>query len=76
MIDELQEKIDEMQEEHTKTIDEMQKEHVKELAEVQKQGIRNAVALLQDMKMPEQEIRARICDQYQISEEQIREYLH
>ena len=72
MIDEQEQKIDEMQ----KTIDEMQKEHIKEMAEVQKLAIRNTIALLQDMKVPEQEIRTRICEQYQISKEQVGELLN
>ena len=70
MIDEQEQKIGEMQ----KTIDEMQKEHAKERNEMQRQEIRNAVALLQDMKVPEQEIRTRICKQYQISEGQVSEF--
>lgn len=74
-IDKQKQEIDEMQELHTKTIDEMQKERAKERNEMQKQGIRNAVALLQDMKVPEQEIRTRICERYQISEEQVSEFL-
>ena len=74
-IGEMQKTIDEMQEEHIKLIDEMQKEHAKERNEMQRQEIRNAVALLQDMKVPEQEIRTRICEQYQISEGQVSEFL-
>ncbi len=87
MIDEMQGTIDKMQEEHTKAIEEMreeytraieemQKEHAKERNEMQRQGIRNAVALLQDLKVPEQEIRTRICKRYQISEERAREFLY
>lgn len=86
MIDEMQETIDRMQEEHVKAIDEMQEEHireidemqeehVKEMDEIQKQGIKNTVKILQDLDMPEQEIRTRICEQYQISEEQVRDFL-
>ena len=81
MIDELQETIDqqkqeinEIKEEHIKAIDEMQKEHAKERNEMQRQEIRNAVELLQDMKVTEQEIRTRICKRYQISEEQVGEF--
>ena len=40
-----------------------------------RQEIRNVAALLQDAKVPEQEIRTRICKQHQISEEQVREFL-
>ena len=47
-----------------------------EIDEIQKQGIRNTVKILQDLKMPEQEVRTRICEQYQISEEQIQEFLN
>lgn len=90
-IDEMQEEhikaIDGMQEEHIKTIDEMQKEyskkidvmretHIKEMDGMQKQAIRNAMKILRDLKLPEQEIRARICEQYQISEEQVEELLN
>ena len=57
-------------------IDEMQKERAKERNEMQRQEIRNAVALLQDAKVPEQEIRTRICKQYQISEEQVGEFFN
>lgn len=60
MIDEMQETIDEQKQK----IDEMQQ-----------QGIRNAIKILQDLKIPEQEIRMRICSQYQIGEEQVREFL-
>ena len=62
--------IDEMQE----TIDKMQEAHVKEIDEIQKRGIRNTVKILQDLDVPGQEIRTRICEQYQISEEQIQEF--
>ena len=85
MIDELQgtidkqdQKIDEIQgtiDKQKLKIDEMQKKHARERNEMQRQEIRNAVALLQDMKVPEQEIRTRICKQHQISEEQVREFL-
>ena len=85
-IDKQKQEIDEMQEEHIKAIDEMQKEyskkidvmqetHIKEMDEKLKQGIRNTLKILRDFKLPEQDIRARICEQYQISEEQVREFL-
>ena len=78
-IDEIQEEhikaINEIQKEHTKAIDEIQKEYVKEIDEMQKQGIRNTVKILKDLDVPEQEIRTRICEQYQISEEQVEEFL-
>ncbi|MBD5472720.1 MAG: hypothetical protein HDR20_07450 [Lachnospiraceae bacterium] len=71
-VDELSK--NELREECTRAIDEMQKERAKERNETLRQEIRNAVALLQDMKVPEQEIRTRICKQHQISEEQVREF--
>ncbi|MBD5471370.1 MAG: hypothetical protein HDR20_00190 [Lachnospiraceae bacterium] len=75
MIDELQETIDEIKEEHIKAIDEMQKEHAKERNEMQSQEIRNVVKILRAEEVPEQKVRDRICKQYQISEEQVREFL-
>ncbi|MBD5455271.1 MAG: hypothetical protein HDR23_02150, partial [Lachnospiraceae bacterium] len=75
VIDKQKQEIDEIQEEHTKAIDEIQKEYVKEIDEMQKQGIRNTVKILKDLDVPEQEIRTRICEQYQISEEQVEEFI-
>lgn len=86
-IDKQNQTIDEMQEEHIKTIDEMQKEyskkidvmretHIKEMDGMQKQAIRNAMKILRDLKLPEQEIKARICEQYQIGGEQVREFFN
>ena len=43
---------------------------------VQKQAIQNTIVLLQELKVPEQEIRTRICEQYQICEEQIQEFFN
>lgn len=76
VIDKQKQEIDEIQEEHVKTISEIQEEHVKEINEMQQQGIRNTVKILQDLKVPGQEIRIRICEQYQISEEQAGEFLN
>ena len=86
-IDKQKQEIDEIQKEHTKAIDEMQKEyskkidvmreiHIKEMDGMQKQAIRNAMKILRDLKLPEQEIRARICKQYQIGDEQVREFFN
>ena len=47
---------------------------VKEIDEIEKQGIRNTVKILRDLAISEQEIRTRICEQYQISGEQIQEF--
>lgn len=47
----------------------------KELYEMQQQGIRSAMVLLRDLKVPEQEIKTRICEQYQISVEQMQALL-
>ena len=86
-IDKQKQEIDEIQKEHTKAIDEMQKEyskkidvmreiHIKDMDGRQKQAIRNAMKILRDLKLPEQEIRARICKQYQIGDEQVREFFN
>ena len=40
-----------------------------------RQEIRNVVKILRDEEVSEQKIRARICKQYQISEEQVGEFL-
>ncbi len=78
-IDEMREEytkaIGEMREENTRAIDEMREEHAKERNEIQKQGIRNTVKILRAEEVSEQKIRTRICKQYQISEEQVREFL-
>ena len=79
MIDEQEQKIGEMQktiDKQKREIDEIQKEHVKEMDGMQKQAIRNAMKILRDLKLPEQEIRARICKQYQIGDEQVREFFN
>ena len=71
MIDELQETIDKQKQE----IDEIKEEHAKERNEMQRQEFRNVVKILRAEDVPEQKVRARICKQYQISEEQVREFL-
>ena len=82
MIDEMQETIDSQKQmideqkgklgEQQSTINEQQQTIIK----VQEQAIRNAVVLLQELKVPEQEIRTRICEQYQIREDQIQEFFN
>ncbi|MBD5473699.1 MAG: hypothetical protein HDR20_12645 [Lachnospiraceae bacterium] len=52
----------------------MQEERKKKMEEAQKQGIRITVKILQDEEVPEQKIRQRICERYQISEEQAQEF--
>ena len=77
MISEQQEVIDEQQEtiaEQRQKINEMQEERKKKMEEAQKQGIRITVKILQDEEVPEQKIRQRICERYQISEEQAQEF--
>ena len=69
-ISDQEKKIGEMQE----TIDKLQEKYVKEIDEIEKQGIRNTVKILRDLAISEQEIRTRICEQYQISGEQIQEF--
>ena len=81
-IDEQKQRIDEMQETVDKQKDKLGEQQSmidkqkQEMDEMQKQGIRNAVKILRDLKVPEQEIRVRICEQYQISEEQVGELLN
>ncbi|MDE7250198.1 MAG: Rpn family recombination-promoting nuclease/putative transposase [Lachnospiraceae bacterium] len=71
MIDEMQGTIDKQ----NQKIDEIKKEHAKERNEMQRQEIRNVVKILRAEDVPEQKVRAWICKQYQISEEQVREFL-
>ncbi|MDE7249233.1 MAG: hypothetical protein K2N82_04965 [Lachnospiraceae bacterium] len=51
----------------------MREEHAKERNEMQRQEIRNVVKILRAEEVSEQEIRTRICKQYQINEEQVGE---
>ena len=82
MIDEMQETIDEQKDklgEQQSTISEQQSiinEQQQIINRVQKQAIQNTIVLLQELKVPEQEIQTRICEQYQICEEQIQEFFN
>ncbi|MCM1128082.1 MAG: hypothetical protein NC429_16630, partial [Lachnospiraceae bacterium] len=53
----------------------MIQEQKQTIDETWKHGIKNAAALLKNLKMPEQEIKTRICEQFQISAEQVQEFL-
>ncbi|MCM1234549.1 MAG: hypothetical protein NC489_30985, partial [Ruminococcus flavefaciens] len=75
MQEEYKRKADEVQEEYRKKMDEIQKERTRAIDETWRHGIRNAAALLKNLKMPEQEIKTRICEQFQISENQVQEFL-
>lgn len=77
MIDEMQDTINEMQDmigaqkdelsERDRTIKELQEEHEKSLG--------GMINILRRLSIPEQEIIAQICEQYQIDEEQVRKYM-
>ena len=70
MIDEMQDTIDAQRDElneRNRTITELREEHEKTLC--------GTVNILRSLSIPEHEIITRICDQYQISEEQVRKYL-
>lgn len=62
--------IDEMQD----TID-AQKQTIEKLQTKQEENIYSIVHILRDLNIPEQEIIRRICEQYQMSEEQVQKYL-
>ena len=70
MIDEMQDTIDAQRDElneRNRTITELREEHEKTLC--------GTVNILRSLSISEHEIITRICDQYQISEEQVRKYL-
>ncbi|MBD5506931.1 MAG: hypothetical protein HDR05_02450 [Lachnospiraceae bacterium] len=62
--------IDEMQD----TID-AQNQTIEELQRKSDQSISSTVSILRSLNIPEQEIITRICEQYEINEEQMRKYL-
>lgn len=70
MIDEMQDTINEQKDElseRDRTIKELQEEHEKSLS--------GMINILRRLSIPEQEIIAQICEQYQIDEEQVRKYM-
>lgn len=70
MIDEMQDTINEQKDElseRDRTIKELQEEHEKSLG--------GMINILRRLSIPEQEIIAQICEQYQIDEEQVRKYM-
>ena len=67
MIDEMQDTIDAQ----NQTIEELQRENEK----VYDQSISSTVSILRSLNIPEQEIITRVCEQYEINEEQMRKYL-
>ena len=73
MIDEMQDTIDAQRDELKK-----QNQTIKELQELREEHekiLGGAVSILRSLSIPEHEIIAKICDQYQIDEEQMRKYL-
>lgn len=81
MIDEMQDTIDAQKDEIDKQKDELnkQKEELnkrdRELQEEHEKSLGGAVSILRSLGIPEREIITRICEQYQIGEEQARKYL-
>ncbi len=55
-------------------MDEMQNE-INEMHEKYTESLKNTIAILRSLNLPESEIITKICDQYHMSEEQIRQYL-
>ncbi|MDE7009475.1 MAG: hypothetical protein K2P07_15165, partial [Lachnospiraceae bacterium] len=56
------------------TISELQ-DTIHQMKEVQEQAIRGTVAILRNLKLSEPEIIAQICSQYQLSENEVQDYL-
>ena len=84
MIDEMQDTIDAQKGELDKQKDELNKQKdeldernrtITELREENEKTLGGTVSILKSLSIPEHEIITRICDQYQISEEQVRKYL-
>lgn len=84
MIDEMQDTIDAQKGELDKQKDELNKQKeeldernrtITELREEHEKTLSGTVNILRSLSIPEHEIITRICDQYQISEEQVRKYL-
>lgn len=84
MIDEMQETVDKQKQiinerdytisEQNHTINELQ-DTIQQMKRSQEQAIRGTVMILQNLKLPELEIITQICDQYQLSEKEVRDYL-
>ncbi|MDE7131571.1 MAG: hypothetical protein K2O65_07195, partial [Lachnospiraceae bacterium] len=91
MIDEMQDTIDTQRDELDKQKGELDKQKdelnkqkeeldernrtITELREEHEKAMCGTVSILRNLSIPEHEIITRICDQYQISEEQVRKYL-
>lgn len=91
MIDEMQDTISEMQNMISAQKDELNKQKaaidtqrdeldeqnrtIKELQEEYEKSLGGMINILRSLGIPEQEIIAQICEQYQIDEEQVRKYL-
>ena len=70
MIDEMQDTIDAQKD----TI-EVQNQTIMGLQEEHDKMLRGTIDILRSLNMPEEEIITKICEQYQIDEEQVRKYL-
>ncbi|MBD5485631.1 MAG: hypothetical protein HDR18_08980 [Lachnospiraceae bacterium] len=84
MIDEMQDTIDAQKGELDKQKGELNKQKeeldernrtITELREEYEKALCGTVSILRSLSIPEHEIIAKICDQYQIDEEQVRKYL-
>ena len=74
MIDEMQDTIDAQKDELVRkdqTIEELHRKN----DEMYDQSIVSTINILRSLSIPEQEIVTRICEQYQIAEEQVKKYL-
>ena len=77
MIDEMQDTIGAQKDELNKQKEELTERDrtIKELQEEHEKSLGGAVSILRSLSIPEQEIITRICEQYQIGEEQVKKYL-
>ena len=81
MIDEMQDTIDAQKDELSKQKDELNTQNQtiaklqRENEKVYDQSISSTVSILRSLNIPEQEIITRICEQYEINEEQMRKCL-
>ncbi len=74
MIDEMQDTIDAQKDELNKQQDTIDKQN-QAIEELHRNSIVSTINILRSLNIPEVEIVTRICEQYQIDEEQVRKYL-
>ncbi len=74
MIDEMQDTIDAQKDELGKQQDTIDKQN-QAIEELHRNSIVSTINILRSLNIPEVEIVTRICEQYQIDEEQVRKYL-